>query len=141
MKTCFLTIEVQYDETATDPEAIASAADTLLETALSTPGILDEYGNPTFDEFYVASHFARVPSRALCAFLEAEIHNCTAPNGSGEPTTLLTANGSLAQMPDDVLAEVIDDSTVTGEMLAAELRFFQDTFGDDAEMQPVIDLA
>lgn len=46
-------LEVQYDETKTDAEAIASALDTLLETALSTPGILDEYGNPKVGAFYI----------------------------------------------------------------------------------------
>jgi hypothetical protein len=38
----------------TDPEGIACAADKLLETILSTPGIMDEYGNPHFGEFLVA---------------------------------------------------------------------------------------
>lgn len=51
MKTCTLTIAVAYDETITDPESLATAADTLLTTALSTPGILDDYGNPVFGEF------------------------------------------------------------------------------------------
>jgi hypothetical protein len=53
METCTLTIQVQYDPQVTDPEALASAADVLLETALSTPGILDEYGEPQFGEFFV----------------------------------------------------------------------------------------
>lgn len=50
-----LTVEVTYDPEVTDAESIANAADRLLETALSTPGILEEYGSPTFDAFYVAS--------------------------------------------------------------------------------------
>ncbi|MCE9554678.1 MAG: hypothetical protein K8T91_15080 [Planctomycetes bacterium] len=50
-----LTVEVTYDSAVTDAESIANAADRLLETALSTPGILEEYGSPTFDSFYVAS--------------------------------------------------------------------------------------
>jgi hypothetical protein len=49
-----LTIKVDYDESMTDPEGIACAADKLLETILSTPGIMDEYGNPHFGEFLVA---------------------------------------------------------------------------------------
>ena len=48
-----LTLDVTYDPQVTDAESIAAAADRLLETALSTPGILDDYGNPTFDAFYV----------------------------------------------------------------------------------------
>ena len=50
-----LTIAVEYDDKETDAESVASAADRLLETILSTPGILDEYGNPTFGEFQIAS--------------------------------------------------------------------------------------
>jgi len=50
-----LTIEIDYDPAVTDPESLASAADRLLETALSTPNILDEYGNPRFGEFFVYS--------------------------------------------------------------------------------------
>ncbi|MCE9553860.1 MAG: hypothetical protein K8T91_10870 [Planctomycetes bacterium] len=50
-----LTVEVTYDPEVTDAESIANAADRLLETAVSTPGILEEYGSPTFDSFYVAS--------------------------------------------------------------------------------------
>jgi hypothetical protein len=52
-KTTLLVIEVEYDDEVTDAESVAAAADTLLETALSTPGILDEYGNPSFDRFQV----------------------------------------------------------------------------------------
>jgi hypothetical protein len=51
MAKTVLTIEVEYDEKATEPEAIASAADRLLETALSTPGVLDEHGELRFGEF------------------------------------------------------------------------------------------
>jgi len=48
-----LTIEVEYDPRVTDPDSIANAADSLLETALSTPDVLDEYNNPVFGEFFV----------------------------------------------------------------------------------------
>ncbi len=41
-----LKLDVEYDPAATDGESLASALDTLMETALSTPGILDECGNP-----------------------------------------------------------------------------------------------
>jgi len=49
--TCVLSVLVSYDPEITDPESLASACDTLLETALSTPGILSEYGDPSFDNF------------------------------------------------------------------------------------------
>ncbi len=52
MAKASLTIEVAYNDKITDPEALASALDTLMETALSTPEILDEYGNPHIGKFY-----------------------------------------------------------------------------------------
>jgi hypothetical protein len=53
MKTT-LTVEVEYNPAMTDPEGLACAMDRLLETVLSTPGIMDEYGNPRVGEFFVA---------------------------------------------------------------------------------------
>lgn len=55
MQTAFLQIPVEYDPEAADAEGIASAADVLLETALSTPGVLDDYGNPRFGSFLIAA--------------------------------------------------------------------------------------
>lgn len=49
-----LILDVEYDDQVTDPESLASAADRLLATVLSTPEILDEYANPHFGEFSVA---------------------------------------------------------------------------------------
>jgi hypothetical protein len=54
-----LTLEVQYDPDVTDPEGLAVALDRLLETACSTPGILDEYGNPMLGEFLVTDSAAK----------------------------------------------------------------------------------
>ncbi len=48
-----LSVEVEYDGEQTNAESVASAADTLLQTALSTPGVLNEYGNPQFGEFVI----------------------------------------------------------------------------------------
>lgn len=48
-----LTIEVEFDPDMSDIDSVASAMDTLMKTALSTPGIMDEYGNPKIGEFYV----------------------------------------------------------------------------------------
>lgn len=47
-----LTIEVGYDDDCTDPDALAVALDTLMETVTSTPGILSEYGDVTIGEFF-----------------------------------------------------------------------------------------
>ena len=44
---CVLSFPVYYNRDVTDPEALGYAFDRLLDTAMSTPGILDEYGNPT----------------------------------------------------------------------------------------------
>jgi hypothetical protein len=61
MKTT-LTVEIEYDPARTDPEGLACAMDRLLETALSTPDILDEYGNPTIGEFYIAKQLPLPPA-------------------------------------------------------------------------------
>ena len=61
MKTT-LTVEIEYDPQQTDPENLACAMGRLLETALSTPDILDEYGNPTVGDFFVAEETAATPS-------------------------------------------------------------------------------
>lgn len=50
---CELTLKVTYDPALTDPESLATALDRLLETATSTPGILDEYGNPSIGTVFV----------------------------------------------------------------------------------------
>jgi len=57
MKTT-LTVEIDYDPAMTDGEGLACAMDRLLETALSTPGILEDYGNPKVSEFFVAKETA-----------------------------------------------------------------------------------
>jgi hypothetical protein len=54
LKTTQLTVEVEYNPQFTDPEGLACALDRLLETALSTPGIMEDYGEPTVREFFVA---------------------------------------------------------------------------------------
>ena len=52
-----LEIEVRFDPARTDAESIASAFDQLLETAMSTPGILEDYGSVIADAFYVKRKF------------------------------------------------------------------------------------
>ena len=48
-----LTVEVRYDPAKTDPEGLACAMERLLETALSTPDVLEDYGNPKVGKFLV----------------------------------------------------------------------------------------
>ena len=57
-KKTTLTVEVEYNPRKTDPEGLACAMDRLMETVLSTPGIMDEYGQPTVREFFVAKEVA-----------------------------------------------------------------------------------
>lgn len=54
-QTEVLQLEVTFDANVTDAESLCSALDQLLETAMSTPGILDEYGNPEVGAFSVLS--------------------------------------------------------------------------------------
>ena len=52
-----LEIKINFDSAQTDAESIASAFDQLLETAMSTPGILEDYGSVIADAFYVRRKF------------------------------------------------------------------------------------
>ena len=56
-----LTVDVEFDPNVTDAESIASAAGRLMETILSTPGIMDEYANPRFAPFFVAASADKSP--------------------------------------------------------------------------------
>jgi hypothetical protein len=56
-----LTVDIEYDPELTDPDGLASAMDRLLETVLSTPGIMDEYANPKVGEFFVANTAGNQP--------------------------------------------------------------------------------
>ena len=49
-----LTIDFEYDPDITDDESLATGLDRLMETALSTPDILDDYGNPRIGQFFIA---------------------------------------------------------------------------------------
>lgn len=53
--TVYLRTEVTYNPQVTDPEALSNMLDCLLETALSTPGITEEYGDPEIGGFLVSS--------------------------------------------------------------------------------------
>jgi hypothetical protein len=64
MKTT-LTLDIEYDSSMTDPEGLACAMDRLMEMALSTPGIMTEYGDPKMGEFFVAQAAEGCPKRGL----------------------------------------------------------------------------
>lgn len=50
--TATLYLEVTYDPELTDAESLAKAMDVVLETALSTPDLLDDYGKPGVGPFF-----------------------------------------------------------------------------------------
>jgi hypothetical protein len=52
-RVCTLSLTVRYDPALTDPEGLCGALDQLLETAMSTPGILEEYGDPSISGFEI----------------------------------------------------------------------------------------
>lgn len=58
-QTAILTIEIEFDPDITDADAVGEAVDNLLETAMSTPGILEEYGEPSIGQTYIQNQ--RVP--------------------------------------------------------------------------------
>ncbi len=77
-----LYLDVEFDESKTDAESVATALDRVLETGMSTPGVLDEYGDPTAGEFFVldtetarqraAAVAERLAERAVAAGLQPE---------------------------------------------------------------------
>lgn len=70
LMTARLFLDVTYNDRVTDDESVASALDTLLETAMSTPDILDEYDNPTVDAFYILPRAEDVAARIVDALLK-----------------------------------------------------------------------
>jgi len=54
-QTATFTINVDYDDRRTDPDALGEALDRLMEMALSTPGILDDYGKVEVGTFEIPS--------------------------------------------------------------------------------------
>ncbi len=52
MAKCTLTVVINYDDTVTDPESLATMMDNLIETVLSTPGITEDYGDPGIGGFF-----------------------------------------------------------------------------------------
>ena len=59
-ETAQLYVEVEFDPAMTDAESLATAMDRLMETALSTPDIMSDYGSPAVKEFYAV---AKKPTR------------------------------------------------------------------------------
>ena len=53
MKTATISFEVEYDESKTDSDAVTCALQTVMETGLSTPNVLEEYGAVEIGAFMV----------------------------------------------------------------------------------------
>lgn len=53
MRVAKLSLSITYDETEASAEDIAEALDRLLNTAMSTEGIMAEYGDPEVGEIAV----------------------------------------------------------------------------------------
>ena len=51
-RTVTFTLEVSFDDEHTDADSVSDALDTLMDTATSTPGILDEHGSVSIGAFY-----------------------------------------------------------------------------------------
>jgi len=51
---CTVSFAVEFDDEKTDAESIATALGTVMETGLSTPGILEEYGEVSVADPLVA---------------------------------------------------------------------------------------
>lgn len=98
MKTT-LTLDVDYDPTMTDPERLSSAMDTLLETALSTPGILDECGEVQVGTFLVAE---REPEPAAAQQVRPDL-----PTGGAE-VYALRIGGDLLRNQRRLLLRLIE---------------------------------
>lgn len=62
-RTCTLRADIDYDDEATDAESLAQAMDNLMDTALSTPGILDDYG-----KVEAGRHFVMVEDPLRCRY-------------------------------------------------------------------------
>jgi hypothetical protein len=68
------TLTVEHDD-AHDGDTIGSAVDTLLETALSTPGILDELGNPEIGQTGLELHeLLRQPDTDDATYILREVY-------------------------------------------------------------------
>jgi len=127
MKTT-LTVEIEYDPTMTDPEGLACAMDRLLETALSTPGIMDEYGNPTFREFFVGKGAERGAAVAQSRAVKRLLRKAEEGGLDAE---------DLDEIVQDVAAQAA--STVNNAGLAAQVAYLVEHWSAE-EAEKAIDI-
>ena len=126
-----LFVDVEFDEDVTDADSVASALDTLLETALSTQDVLSEQGNPNVGGFCretetdvddLAAVVERLASKADSAGLEPEdldetVHELASSvaadvnNGGLEDQVRYLVEGLGAQHAERQLDELIEEHT------------------------------
>ncbi len=132
-KQAKLRLEVRYNPKRTDPESLATALDRLLETALSTPGIMDDYGNPTFGPCWVAT----------------EDQPCEPQPPTSSPSLvndLVAWAESLRLSPEDLDGEIHDQasavvSDTNNRGLAAQIGFLLQHVGVDSTRGLLSELA
>jgi len=122
-----LQIEVDYDDEVTVPQALAVAANRLLDAALGTPGVLDDYasdeeGSPVFSEFTVAPDRDAVDQAALQALVAVDtiIESTYTHDDSGE--RVLDAHGNSISSDAsgaDVVADLLDCEGRISDAIAA----------------------
>jgi hypothetical protein len=116
MAQTILTAEIEYNPDVTDPERLAAAMECLLETALSTPGILDGYGNLRVGQFRVAAegqeayllqidgHLFRQQRRLLMKFLHGVLRGIAYVPADGDRDLL----EGLVALTDEVADQAHD---------------------------------
>lgn len=87
MAETHLIVKVTYDPDQTDPESLATALDRLMETSLSTPDILDDYGPVEVGEFFPTDptklvadlrHIGGQPGNSETTRVTVEVENSSA---------------------------------------------------------------
>lgn len=119
MKTT-LTVDIEYDENVTDPEGLACAMDRLLETALSTPGIMDEYNNPKVGEFLVAKQAPSSSAPKVILSLSSGVLQEVFGSDPAVEVTLVDWGSGGCSPTDNNVVEVPDDRGGARLALVAE---------------------
>jgi hypothetical protein len=103
-----LTVEIEYDPAATGPEGLACAMDRLLETALSTPDILDECGNPTIGEFFVAKQATAPAAPKVVLNISGGVLNDVFGSDSAMTVALVDWDTEGCEPSDNGIVEISD---------------------------------
>lgn len=108
MAQATFTVTVDYDPDKTDAESIATALDILMETALSTPDIFEDYGNPSVGAFYPR----QVEFTAMT--MQPESNGISFDCNGVRVTATRSKDGSVVVTVDEATGEN-DDTGLTGD--------------------------